>query len=123
MKTNVRQTEGISIIEPVSRLMGPAIVELRETVLSCANASSAPCILFDLHRVRRVDSGGLGVLLSAYGVVNHKSGKTGVVNAGKIKNLHILRCLLTCFDHFDTEAKAISAFLRAPVLDMRVAKS
>ena len=123
MKTKVRQKAGISIIEPVSSLMGPAIVELRETVLFCINSSSAPCILFDLHRVRRVDSGGLGVLLSAYGVVHHKSGMTGILNAGKIKNLHILRCLLTCFDYFDTEVKAIAAFSRAPVLDMRVVKS
>ncbi|MDE0636168.1 MAG: hypothetical protein OXI43_10015 [Candidatus Poribacteria bacterium] len=120
MKTNVRETNGISIIEPVSRLMGPATSELRATVLSCVNASSAPSILFDLRRVRRVDSGGLGVLLSTYGVVISKSGKTGVVNVGKIKNLHIQGCLLNCFDHFETENVAIQAFLREPVFASKV---
>ena len=119
MKTNIRETNGISIITPVGRLMGPAIPELRDTVLSCVNASSAPSILFDLRRVRRVDSSGLGVLLSAYGVVRSKSGKTGVVNVGKIKNLHIQGCLLNYFEHFDTENAAIHAFLGKPILALK----
>lgn len=114
MQTNVRETNGISIIEPVSRLMGMAIPELRETVLSEINTASCPTLLFDLQRVRRVDSSGLGVLLAAYKTVQDKSGQTGIINAGKIKNLYIQGCLLQCFDHFQTEQAAVSALLRKP---------
>lgn len=114
MQTNVRATQGISIIEPVSRLMGLAIPELREAVLSQINTASSPTVLFDLRRVRRVDSGGLGVLLAAYKTVQDKSGQTGIINAGKIKNLYIQGCLLQCFDHFETEQAAVSTFLKEP---------
>lgn len=72
MHTNVRATQGISIIEPVSRLMGLAIPELRETVLSEINTASPPTLILDLRRVRRVDSGGLGVLLAAYNTNSNK---------------------------------------------------
>lgn len=116
MHTNVRVTHGISIVEPVNRLMGSAIPELRETVLSEINTASAPTVIFDLRRVRRVDSGGLGVLLAAYKTVQDKSGQTAIINAGKIKNLYIQGCLLQCFEHFETEQAAISTFVKKPVL-------
>ena len=74
MQTNVREINGISIIEPVSRLMGVAIPELREKVLSEINTASSPTLLFDLRRVRRVNSGGLGVLLAAYKTVARQIG-------------------------------------------------
>lgn len=114
MHTNVRATQGISIIEPVSRLMGLAIPELRETVLSEINTASSPSLIFDLRRVRRVDSGGLGVLLETYKTVQDKSGQIGIINAGRIKNLYIQGCLLQCFDYFETEQTVLSTFLKEP---------
>ena len=108
MQTNVRFKDDVIIIEPVSRLIGTSIVEFRDTIHSEIGSRRPPRILFDFHRTRRIDSGGLGVLLNALAAVKQRDGSLGVINLSKIQSLLMQSHILRYFEHFDEEKTALS---------------
>ncbi|MYB64969.1 STAS domain-containing protein [Candidatus Poribacteria bacterium] len=113
MQTKVRLKNDVIIIEPVSRLIGTSIVELRDTIYTEIGHWKTPRILFDFHRTRRIDSGGLGVLLSALATVKQREGSIGVMNLSKIQNLLMKSHILRCFEHYDEENAAVSCMVHA----------
>lgn len=113
MDTRVRFQDGVVIVEPASRLIGASIVELRDTLYSEIGRHASPHILFDFHRTRRIDSGGLGVLLNALALVKNRGGSLGVMNLSNIKSLLMQGHLLRYFEHYDEEHTAVSCLLHA----------
>ncbi len=110
MTTKVRKQNGITIVEPKGKIVGPATSELRKVLSPQIMASDPPCILINFEHVNKIDSSGLGVLMEVRALTNRKKGRLGVVNVGKqIKNLIVLNRLVRYFEHFDSEDSAISA--------------
>ena len=109
MATQVRQRDGVSILEPDGRIMGPAVLELREAIMPEIETSDSPRILIDFTKVNMIDSSGLGALLEARVLTVQKKGRIGVVHVSKgIKNLVALSRLVSMFENYDSEDAAVA---------------
>ena len=110
MTTKIRQQNGISILEPNGKIMGPAASELWDVISPQIESSDTPRILINFENVNRVDSSGLGALMIARAAVARKKGRVGVINVSKhISNLIVLSRLTSLFERFDNEDAAVSA--------------
>jgi anti-sigma B factor antagonist len=70
-------------------------------------------ILVDLGAVSYVDSAGLGQLVQAYVTTRNKGGALKLVNVTKrLSDLLVLTRLVTVFETFDNEAKALASYDR-----------
>ena len=109
MATEIREQDGVTIIEPSGRIVGLAVSELRKTISEQIEAADTPRILINFADVNQVDSGGLGALMEARALANQKQGRIGVINVGEnIKNLLVLSRIVSQFEHFENEDAAIS---------------
>ena len=110
MTTQIRQQNGISILEPSGKIVGSAVSELREAISPQIVDFDTPRILINFENVNMIDSAGLGALMEARALANRKEGRIGVMNVGKhIKNLIVLSRIVSLFEHFDSEEAAVSA--------------
>ena len=110
MATQIRQQNGISILEPSGKIVGSAVSELRQAISPQIVDFDTPRILINFENVNMIDSSGLGALMEARALANRKQGRIGVIHVGKhIKNLIILSRLISLFEHFDSEDAALSA--------------
>ena len=110
MATQSRQENNVTILEPSGRIVGPAVSELRQTILPDIEAAETPRILINFENVNMMDSAGLGALVEARALASRKEGRIGVINVGKhIKNLIVLSRIVSLFEHYDSEEEAISA--------------
>ena len=110
MATQIRQQDNVTILEPSGRIVGPAVSELRQTILPDIEAAETPRILINFENVNMMDSAGLGALMEARAIASRKDGRIGVINVGKhIKNLIVLSRIVSLFEHYDSEEEAISA--------------
>ena len=110
MKASSRQVNGIMIVDLSGRItLGEGSVILRETVRDLLGKGNKK-ILLNLGDVSYIDSSGLGELVSAYTTVRNKQGDVKLLNlSAKAKDLLQMTKLLTVFDVYDDEAKAIGA--------------
>ena len=111
MLAEIRQREGVIVIRPTGRMIGAANAEIRQQINEeLEEYFDTPKVLFNLDDVTRMDSSGLGTLVSVHVTVSKKGGRTGLVNAGAhIRNLLVLGRLITVFESYDTEEEAILA--------------
>ena len=110
MATQIRQQDNVTILEPSGRIVGPAVSELRQTILPDIEAAETPRILINFANVNMMDSSGLGTLMEARTIASRKDGRIAVINVGKhIKNLLVLSRIVSLFEHYDSEEEAISA--------------
>lgn len=110
MKTQIREKNGITILEPNGKIMGNSASEFKKTISPQIETSNKPRILINLEGVDKMDSSGLGVLIGAYAAATQKQGRIGIIHVGKnIKNLIVISRLVRLFEHFDTEEAALSA--------------
>ena len=110
MTTQIRQQDGISIVEPNGRIVGSSASELRKAISPQIEAYDEPRILINFEKVHRIDSIGIGVLIEAHVAATKKKGRIGVVHVGKhIRNVIVINRLVHLFEHFDNEDTAISA--------------
>lgn len=110
MTTQIRQQNGITILEPYGRLVGSAVIELRKVIAPEIEVSDAPRILINLKHVDKIDSAGLGALVEAHALTTRKEGRIAIIHLGThIKNLIVLSRLVSLFERFDSEDAALSA--------------
>ena len=110
MSTQIRTQNGITILEPSGKLVGPSALELRKVIAPQIEASEAPRILINFEHVNTIDSSGLGALMEARARAARKQGRIGVIHVSKhIKNLVVLSRLVSMFEHYDSEDAAVSA--------------
>ena len=106
----IRQYNGVSILEPSGKIMGSSVSDLREAILPEIADYEAPRILINFENVSMIDSSGLGVLMQARAAATTKNGRIGAIHVGRnIKNLIVLSRVVTLFEHFDNEDDAVSA--------------
>ena len=110
MATQIRQQNGITILEPSGKLVGTAVLELRTAMSPQIEGYDTPRILINFENVNMIDSSGLGALLQARAIANRNNGRIGIINVGKhIKNLVVLSRLVSMFEHYDNEDAAVAA--------------
>ncbi|MDE0423675.1 STAS domain-containing protein [Candidatus Poribacteria bacterium] len=110
MRTQIRQENGIAILEPNGKIVGPSVTELREVISPQIETSDAPRILINFEKVNKIDGSGLFALMEARATAARKQGRIGVINVGKhIKDLVAVSRIVSLFEHFDSEDAAVSA--------------
>jgi anti-sigma B factor antagonist len=71
-------------------------------------------ILLNLQGVTAIDSGGVGVLVWKYVTITRQGGELKLVNlSARTHNVLMITKLLTVFESFESEAKALESFSRA----------
>ena len=107
---NTRKVGDVILVDMSGRLMiGEAVMLLRNTVRRFIDDGSTKFVL-NLGSVAHIDSAGLGELITIYTSVRNKKGDVKLLNLDKkAKDLLQMTKLLTVFDTYNDEAKAIAA--------------
>ena len=110
MNVKTRKVDNVVIVDMSGRLtIGEPVLLLRET-LRVHVTDGARSIILNLGDVSYIDSSGLGELVSVYTTVRNKQGDVKLLNlTTKAKDLLQMTKLLTVFDVYDDEAKALAA--------------
>ena len=111
MKVDVRQREGVTILEPKGKItIGVGDIALRDAVSESLEAGGLK-ILLDLAEVTTIDSSGVGEMVSAYTTVTNRGGKLKLLNLPpKVVDILQITQLITVFETFDDEDEAVASF-------------
>lgn len=89
--------------------VGEPVLVLRETIRTQLNGGSRKFVL-NLGGVSYIDSSGLGELVAVYTSVRNKGGDVKLLHlTTKAKDLLQMTKLLTVFDAYEDETKAVAA--------------
>ena len=111
MEIQIRQTDGISVLELKGRLtVNDGVPELRGKVKDLLEEGEHQIIL-NLHGVNYMDSTGVDCLVSSYTTAIKQGGavKFSCLSDRVHRLLDITR-LLTVFDTYDDETQAVASF-------------
>src|SRR6266481_260543 len=110
LSVKTRKVGDAVVVDLIGRLtIGEPVLLLRETVRVLVNDGARDFVL-NLGDVSYIDSSGLGELVSLFTTVRNKQGDVKLLNlTAKAKDLLQMTKLLTVFDVYDDEAKAIGA--------------
>jgi anti-sigma B factor antagonist len=72
-------------------------------------------VVVDLHKVRFMNSSGLGVLIGGLATMRNAGGDLRLANAtDRIQSLLVVARLLTLFRHFDSVDEAVASYEETP---------
>jgi anti-sigma B factor antagonist len=110
LNVKTRKVGTVVVIDLSGRLtIGEPVLLLRETLRKNVSDGVRQFVL-NLGDVSYIDSSGLGELVSVYTTVRNKQGDVKLLNlTAKAKDLLQMTKLLTVFDVYEDEAKAITA--------------
>ena len=110
LNVKTRKIDNVVIIDLSGRLTaGEPVLLFKETLRVQVNNGVRQFVL-NLGEVSYIDSSGLGALVSAYTTVRNKQGDVKLLNlTAKAKDLLQMTKLLTVFDVYEEEAKAVGA--------------
>jgi len=110
LTVKTRKVENATVVDLSGRLtIGEPVLLLRETVRVLVKDGNRFFIL-NLGDVSYIDSSGLGELVSLFTTVRNKQGDVKLLNlTAKAKDLLQMTKLLTVFDTYDNEEKAVAA--------------
>ena len=110
MAVSISERDGVLIVKPKGRLIGPAGGELRQALNEqLEQISGTPKVLFDLDAVTRMDSSALGTLVATQVTIARKGGRSAIVNISSgVRNLLIMGRLMSVFEHYENEDEAIA---------------
>ena len=112
MNVNIRERDGIIILDVQGKIMGSDSLDLKRIIdeqIAAATEGEVK-LLLNLAKVPMMDSSGLGVVVAAYTSVQRKKGKIALLNLGKsINNLIVMAKLITIFARYDDEEEAVAA--------------
>ncbi|MBI4750394.1 MAG: STAS domain-containing protein [Acidobacteria bacterium] len=111
LKITQRTSGNVSILDLSGKItIGEGSVQLREAIRNLLDGNSK-YILLNLGDVSYVDSSGIGELVSSYTTVNKQQGNLKLLKlTKKIQDLLAITKLLTVFETFDDEEKALASF-------------
>lgn len=115
LKLSVRTVEGIVIVDCAGRIVfGEESGDLRDTVRMVITQSKR--IVLNLAGVNYIDSGGLGTLVALYASARSNGGVIKLANlTQRVGDLLQVTKLVTIFDIYDSEEKAIQSFQKSAV--------
>jgi len=107
---NTRKVGDLVIVDMSGPLtIGEPVLLLRETVRRFV-ADGNVKFVFNLGGVTYIDSGGLGELITNFTTIRNKAGDVKLLNlTAKAKGLLQMTKLLTVFDTYEDEQKAIAS--------------
>jgi anti-sigma B factor antagonist len=110
LSLKTRKVDGIVVLELSGKLtIGEPVLLLRETLRTHGNEGERKYIL-NLGDVSYIDSSGLGELVSTYTTIRNKGGDVKLLKlTTKTRDLLQMTKLLTVFDTYDDEAKALAS--------------
>ena len=111
LKLSTREQDGITVLSCNGRIVfGDESSALRDKVKELIAAGNSN-IVINLGGVGYIDSGGLGTLVSLYTSARAAGGDIKLANlTQRVGDLLQITKLLTVFETFEGEAKAIDAF-------------
>ena len=111
MKIEKREKNDVTIIDLKGKiLMGEGIDELRNTIKELLE-NGVKKILLNFEDVPYLDSTGLGEVVRSYTSVKKADGQIKIVNlTNKVKDLLSVTKLITVFETFEDEDKALESF-------------
>lgn len=111
MKIHEETIDNVQVIRLSGKVIsGPDLVELKTAFQNAVNHDRLN-VLLDLGGVTWMDSSGLGVIVSGHTTMSRASGRMKILNATKkIHELFIITKLITVFDTYTDEEKALSSF-------------
>lgn len=114
MKMIMRLKDGVPILQPHGKIVGPAVSQFRERLaLELLDASPTPRFLIDFQHVQKIDSSALGMLVNVHVIAAQMNSRIGILNVGQqMKNLLVISRLVNVFEHFENETAAISALTK-----------
>jgi anti-sigma B factor antagonist len=106
-----RQAGDVTVLDMEGKItIGEGSVALRSAVRRLIEEGKKK-ILLNLSNVSYVDSSGIGELVSSFTTVQREGGQLKLLNlTQKIRDLLAITKLLTVFDTYDDEAKALNSF-------------
>lgn len=110
MKIKEEIKDGIKVIKLSGKVIsGPDLMDLK-TVFQTAVNNEVGNVLLDLGGVTWMDSSGLGVLVSGHTSISRVGNRMAILNATKkIHELFIITKLITIFETFTEEDKALES--------------
>jgi anti-sigma B factor antagonist len=111
MTIDTRTSNGVTILDIHGKItIGEGSAEIRNRVRDLLQAGRKN-ILLNLGDVSYVDSSGIGELVSSFTTVTNQGGQLKLLNlTKKLRELLAITKLLTVFDTYDDESKAIASF-------------
>jgi anti-sigma B factor antagonist len=111
VKLNIRQVGDITVLDAAGRItLGEGASALRDTIKSLIGQGNKK-ILLNLAEVSYIDSSGVGELVSSFTSVSNAGGQLKLLNLTKrIHDLLQITKLISVFEIFDDEAKALASF-------------
>ena len=110
LSLKTRKVDGVTVVDLSGKLtIGEPVLLLRENLRTHTNEGERKFVL-NLGDVGYIDSSGLGELVSSYTTVRNKAGDVKLLKlTSKTRDLLQMTKLLTVFDVYDDEAKAIAS--------------
>jgi anti-sigma B factor antagonist len=111
MKIEKRKKGDVVVLDLKGKiLIGDGIDELRDSINSALKEKETN-ILLNFSEVPYLDSTGLGEVVRSYTSIKKEGGNVKIVNlTNKVKDLLSVTKLLTVFDTFEDEDKAVESF-------------
>ena len=111
MKINVKYEHSVIIVEIKGDILGgPDAIKLQEKIKELIREGQQK-VLLDLSSVHRINSSGIGVLISSLTSVRNAGGELKLLGVNKhIENLLTITRLITVFEHYNTKEEAIASF-------------
>ncbi len=108
MQITKRKNGNVTILDVKGKiLIGDGITELREAI----DNEEGGNLLLNFEKVPYLDSTGLGEVVRSYTTIKNKGGVVKIVNlTNKVKDLLSVTKLITVFETFEDEEKAVSSF-------------
>ncbi len=116
LRLSNRQVEGVTRVDCSGRIVfGDESLALRDFVKGLLQEHKK--IVVNLREVNYIDSGGLGTLVGLYTSAHSVGGTIKLCNlTHRVGELLQVTKLVTVFEVFDNEQKAVQSFLKAAVV-------
>ena len=111
MEIDVRHREGVAILEPRGRLtIGLCENQLVDAARQ-AFEGGATDLLVDFAEVPMIDSAGIGELMATYSTATRRGSRLKLLHTpSRVHDVLQLTFVLTLFEVFDDEDRAVSSF-------------
>jgi len=110
LSVKTRKIDNVVVYDLSGKLtIGEPVMQVRESLRALVNDGTRKFVL-NLRDVSYIDSSGLGELVSSYSTIRSKGGDVKLLHlTAKTKDLLQMTKLLTVFDSYDDETKALAA--------------
>ena len=81
MEIHAKNRDGVIVMKPIGRIIGPASNEFSHAIIDEIKGSTeSPNFVFDFSSVSRIDSVGIGVLVGLQVSIAQRGGEVGIIN-------------------------------------------